>query len=276
MALNKKIKTALLWTFTILFTLGIAAYQRTTGPTYPIKGEKQLLEETIKYKLLRSHNDDSNAKIIIAVPNNNISGKLIYRHYNSNEELTICNMKYIDGELVGELPSQPPAGKIEYDVIISSGNSQIKLNDNKVVIRFKGEVPLYILLPHILLMFIAMLMATRTAMEIIFKGSKAYKYTTITMLTLFAGGLILGPIVQKYAFGELWTGWPFGGDWTDNKTLLAFIFWLVAFFRLRKDRKKTIWAIIATIVLLGIYLIPHSTGGSELNYKTGNIETGIQ
>jgi len=40
----------------------------------------------------------------------------------------------------------------------------------------------------------------------------------------------LGPLVQLNAFGDLWTGWPFGGDWTDNKTLFAFIFWVIAAF----------------------------------------------
>ena len=41
------------------------------------------------------------------------------------------------------------------------------------------------------------------------------------LLLLAVGGFILGPLVQNYAFGELWTGVPFGWDLTDNKTLIA-------------------------------------------------------
>ena len=38
--------------------------------------------------------------------------------------------------------------------------------------------------------------------------------------TLGLGGMILGPIVQKYAFGAYWTGIPFGHDLTDAKNLV--------------------------------------------------------
>jgi hypothetical protein len=87
------------------------------------------------------------------------------------------------------------------------------------------------------------------------------------------GGIILGPIVQKYAFGAYWTGWPIGKDLTDNKTAVAFLFWVIATYKLFKDRDKSVMAIIAMIILLAIYLIPHSMFGSELNYDSGKINT---
>jgi uncharacterized membrane protein len=80
-------------------------------------------------------------------------------------------------------------------------------------------------------------------------------------------------MVQKYAFGELWTGIPFGWDLTDNKTLIGFIFWFIAVWKIRKE-DKYLWVIIAAIVLLAIYSIPHSMFGSELNYETGKVVTG--
>jgi hypothetical protein len=43
---------------------------------------------------------------------------------------------------------------------------------------------------------------------------------------------------------------------------------------LRKDRNKKGWALAASIILLAVYLIPHSMFGSELDYATGEIETG--
>ena len=103
------------------------------------------------------------------------------------------------------------------------------------------------------------------------KGSKFV--FTFTFISLFLGGIVLGPIVQKYAFGAYWTGWPFGHDLTDNKTLVAFIFWAIAVFRMYKDRSKTGMAIAAMVILLMVYLIPHSMFGSELNYESGKIET---
>ena len=65
----------------------------------------------------------------------------------------------------------------------------------------------------------------------------------------------------------LWTGVPFGYDLTDNKTLIAFIAWLIALIAIYKSAKKDKWIILASVVTFIIFLIPHSLLGSELNYK---------
>ena len=70
-------------------------------------------------------------------------------------------------------------------------------------------------------------MGDAAGLEAIVKGPAAYRLTVWTTLMVFAGGLILGPIVQKYAFGAYWTGWPLGNDLTDTKTMGAMLFWLV-------------------------------------------------
>lgn len=119
-----------------------------------------------------------------------------------------------------------------------------------------------------------MVFSTRTGLEVLIKGKNTFKYTLITTILLFVGGLILGPLMQLFAFGELWTGWPFGQDLTDNKTLVAFAAWLIAVIRLWKNKEKRGWALIAAIIMLAIYLIPHSVLGSELDYSTGEVMTG--
>ncbi len=79
--------------------------------------------------------------------------------------------------------------------------------------------------------------------------------------------MILGPIVQKYAFGEFWTGFPNGTDLTDNKTLIAFIGWLLALFAVVKEKKQKFWVGFATLLMFVVFLIPHSVMGSELDYS---------
>jgi len=81
--------------------------------------------------------------------------------------------------------------------------------------------------------------------------------------------MILGPIVQKYAFGDLWTGFPFGYDLTDNKVLIAVVFWVAAFFLKKKSKW---WVLAAAVIMLIIYLIPHSVLGSELDYDSGKMK----
>jgi hypothetical protein len=179
--------------------------------------------------------------------------------------------------LSATLPEQPSAGKVEYHIDLYKGDEKMSIAaEEPIVLRFKGFVPRSVLIPHVLLMIIALFVGTRAGIEAVFGGDKTFKFVWITLIVFGIGGLILGPIVQKYAFGELWTGWPFGGDWTDNKTLFAWLFWVVAFFVLRKNPKNRLWPIIAMLVLFAMYMIPHSMGGSELDNETGKIETGIR
>jgi len=116
-------------------------------------------------------------------------------------------------------------------------------------------------------MFTAMLLSTRTGLEVFSEKPCYKKFTLWTIAILFLGGIILGPVAQYYAFGEFWTGIPFGIDLTDNKTLIAFAGWLIATYGVfyRTNQKK--WVIFASILLIAAYLIPHSTLGSELNYN---------
>jgi len=86
--------------------------------------------------------------------------------------------------------------------------------------------------------------------------------------------MILGPIVQYFAFGDFWTGIPYGWDLTDNKTLIAFVFWIIAVVMNRK-KERPLYTALAAFVLLLIFSIPHSLFGSQLDYSTGQVTQGI-
>ena len=115
------------------------------------------------------------------------------------------------------------------------------MKETPVVIRFKGSVPGYILLPHILLMFLAMLFSTAAGLMSVVKYPSYKKYAIWTLVLFIAGGMVLGPIVQKFAFGDLWTGVPFGWDLTDNKTLIALLFWILAVIMNRKTGETILY-----------------------------------
>jgi len=168
--------------------------------------------------------------------------------------------------LVAFIPHQPPAGKVMYNIILSNDNTSVTVREEPVILRFTGIVPKYILYPHILLMFLAMVFSIRAGIEAYYRRDNIFKFTQYTVILFFLGGLILGPIVQKYAFDALWTGWPFGHDLTDNKTLVAFVFWVIAMFKTMKDKKHRTWVLIATAALIAVYLIPHSVLGSEIDF----------
>ena len=273
--MNNRKKSILFWILSVIIMLAAASWQRMSGPTYPKRGEVTIGSQVVGFKLLRSFDSGKNAPVSILISGDNISGNVLYKRFNTNDEWTKIAMEKSGDTLLAFLPTQPPAGKLTYEVFLESENESVSLME-PVVIRFKGAVPAYILLPHIFFMFFAMLFSLRAGFEVISKGEKVYTFTWITIILILLGGLILGPIVQKYAFDAYWTGWPNGNDLTDNKTLLAFVMWVIALFVQIKNRKKTAMVLVACLVLFIIYLVPHSMFGSELDYDSGKVITGAE
>lgn len=267
-------KSILFWIISFLLMGSLAVYQRLTGPTHPARGSVTLAGETIKFKLLRSHETDADAPVKIEVTNQEVTGNVIYKRLKVEEDWVSLSMVRQGNELIAYLPAQPPAGKLEYFVELTSQGQTVQLEEDAVVIRYKGRVPPFVLIPHIFFMFFAMLFSLRTGIEAIVKGPELLRYTILTTLFLVIGGALLGPVVQKYAFGAYWTGWPFGHDLTDNKTLIALLGWVIAWNRIRKNPAKRGWVIAAAIILIAVYLIPHSVLGSELDYTNGQVVTG--
>ena len=111
-------------------------------------------------------------------------------------------------------------------------------------------------------------------MEALIPKSNPRKMAILTTIFLFLGGMILGPLMQLYAFGALWTGFPFGIDLTDNKTLVALIGWIIALIAGRGGKAARGWVLGAAILTLVVFLIPHSVLGSELDYS--EVETSVQ
>lgn len=268
-------KTFLYILFAAAVTLGAIVYQRSTGPTYPKQAELELEGTTYSFSLTRSHGGASDCRITFDIPDPEVEGKIIYRKFPSSDEWTIAEMVREDGMLAGYLPNQPPAGKLEYKVEFRKGNQTYPLNESyATVIRFKGDVPAMILVPHIILMFVAMFLSNLTGILAVFRHGNFRRLAVWTLALLGLGGMLLGPWVQWHAFGEAWAGVPFAWDLTDNKTLIAFLFWILAVVKNRKTERPG-YILAASVVMLLIYAIPHSMYGSQLDPETGRIIQGM-
>lgn len=281
-----------LWSLAFLITIGAAYYQRKTGPTNPMNINVTVNDSTYKLSLKRSLSLDERSEIRLKICDTSINARLFYKRLNTSDNFETSNFSYKEYPVTSffmnkvfgiteekgfyaEVPQQPAAGKLEYYIeITDSTGTNTLLKENPVVIRFKGGVPGFILIPHILIMFIVMFFSTLAGLMSITKNPAYKKYTVWTMILIIAGGMILGPLVQKYAFGEFWTGVPFGWDLTDNKTLISLIFWILAvIMNIKKDRP--LYTLLASAVLLIVYSIPHSLFGSSLDYETGKVTQGF-
>jgi hypothetical protein len=256
-----------LWVLAAVITVASAVYQRTTGPTYPVSGKVDVRGTEISYELLRSHGGPGDQPVVLTVPDPTVGGTLVWRRYKTDDPWERQDLERIGDDLTGRLPNQPPAGKIEYHVeLIGNGGTIMIPPDENVVTRFKGEVPSAVLGPHVLLMFLGMLASTRAGLEALARGRRTGLYAVLAAALIAAGGMVLGPIIQKYAFGAYWTGFPLGMDLTDNKTLISMAVWVIALIAVWKKAGSRWWVVAASAVTLVIFMIPHSLHGSELQY----------
>lgn len=258
----------------LIITLTAAIYQRLTGPTHPKRISYIIDSVEYKSKLPRSGDSDKDTKITLSLPIN-ATATLYYKKYKVNEDFNSISFTAIDeNKQEAYLPKMPAAAKLEYYIeILSGAETKHFFKENPIIIRYKDPVPAWVLIPHILVMFLAMLFSNLTGLQAAFNMPNFKRNITVTLAMLFLGGLILGPIVQKFAFGAYWTGFPFGYDLTDNKTLIAFATWLVAYLINRKHDRPVV-VIFAAVVTIIVFSIPHSLLGSELDYESGKVVTG--
>ena len=277
----------LLWVAAVLLTVACLAFQNRTGPTYPLAGTLDTARGPVAFTFLRSQEIGSGLPILLRDPvPAGVTGRVRYRRFKSHDAWSEVPMapgtfrlarrgtvEEVKGVGV-ELPSLPErAGKYEYLVLVDDGTGPRSVTgDRPVYARYKAPVPRPVLLVHIVVVFLSMTLALRAGLAAL-TGGPVRGLVAATIASLVLGAFVLGPIVQKYAFGVLWSGVPFGYDWTDNKVLVELVAWIGAAavaWRGRDARKVRAAVLAATLVTLAVYFIPHSVFGSEYDYTRGS------
>ncbi len=180
------------------------------------------------------------------------------------------------------LPIFPKGKKLLYYFYIHSRDGSISFNfpengTKPILLKYEGSVPLYIVIPHILLMFVGVYLATLALLDAfnVIRGisgiaamARNFKWATIAV---FLGGYPFGWGMNYYAFGTIWEAIPFGWDFTDNKTQIVLLYlvflnlsMLGTLYKGRFGRNnysnKTLGylALVGYLLVMAIYLIPHS------------------
>lgn len=283
---------ALLWIGAVLLMAGAATYQRTTGPTYPLRGEIVGGTESYSYALVRSQETTDQARVALPKPGAGATAVLTYRRYPTNDDFSSVALAEEEGEggpeLAAYLPIQPSAGKIEYYLEVQTQAGTVRIpsleaGEETIILRYKDPVPTPLLAAHVIAMFFTVLVGMRTGLGALFAPQGIRTLTWVTLIGMTVGGLVLGPFVQKYAFGAYWTGFPWGYDLTDNKLLIMWLAWVVAASVIGTGAKKTgakkkatrsrVAVAIAAVCMVVVYLIPHSMRGSELDFDA--VDAGV-
>lgn len=261
-------RPAVRYALAFLITIASAVWQRMSGPTYPVRGHVTLAGQEIRLKLTRTHGGEGDQPVTVVAPDAAITGTLAWRRFPTGDPWNFLPMERKGDTLEAALPHQPPAGKLEYQVRLTRGAETQLFPPRPAVTRFKGEVSTPLLITHVAVMFSAMLVSSAAGLAALVPGLPLRKRTLITLFLILLGGFVLGPMVQKAAFGAWWTGIPFGWDLTDNKTLFAALFWAAAALLQRRGGEARTAVVLAALATLVVFAIPHSVWGSEIRWET--------
>ncbi|MCU0726408.1 MAG: hypothetical protein MUE73_11555 [Planctomycetes bacterium] len=265
----------LLCVVAFLLTLVSAAWQRLSGPSAPRRGSFEAGGADHRFRLPRTAITGRDLRVAVPDPGNGAAGEIRYRRWPTEDPLTVVPLARGDGALAVDLPTQPAAGKLQYHILLTVRGQEVRVPADPArdpIVRFRGAVSPAILVPHIALMFLAVFFGLLAGLEAAFRPKGMRRSTWAALVTMTLGGLLFGPLVQKAAFGAYWTGFPFGHDLTDNKILFMWFAWVGAVIALRslpagRIRIRRVVVLAAAILMFGVYLIPHSTWGSELDWK---------
>jgi hypothetical protein len=175
-----------------------------------------------------------------------------------------------------QLPKLEKGQKWWYHIDVYKDNLKIATipQNEDQFIKFKGHVSSFILIPHIFCMFATIffgILTVFTAVDAV-RGNgeirRSVWFALLAFLFGYAGGIPLGIEVTRQTFGEGWGGWPIGNDWTDTKTEIFLLFWLVtlvlSFNGLRgkkmmiTEKTYAFMVILSLVVTFITFLIPHS------------------
>ena len=180
----------------------------------------------MKLRLLRSWAGAGDLAVTVKAPDPKVTGSVAWRRYPTNDAFAALPMVRKGETLRAALPHQPPAGKVEYQVRLEREGQSALFPERPAIARFKGAVSNVVIVPHVFAMFTGMLIANAAGLFALRGERKLFRISLVVVALLTFGGLFLGPLVQKQAFDAYWTGWPFGGDMTDNKTAVAVLAWV--------------------------------------------------
>lgn len=220
------------------------------------------------------------AEITAGPPGSRITAFIFYRA--DGRPYQFSEMSPLEGgRFFGAIPPHARGEKLAYYIEARTASDMVtrvpaKEKREGFVVTVKGRPNIYLLIAHIVFVFVALFF-------FVFSGYLAYRalqhrrsllyiprIAFLGTAAFFLASIPLGMLVAYQTYGQLWTGFPVGGDLTDNKSLAILVYWAVCavLFRgslWRKDPSQDLLPMVTlpyvhlagTVITVLLFLLPH-------------------
>ncbi|MCB9513387.1 MAG: hypothetical protein H6693_07895 [Candidatus Latescibacteria bacterium] len=252
-----------MWLLALVFTAMGLVVQRRTGERMPLELDTPWQGRNVSTVLARNHVGPGGQRLVVEGVDPDWTGTVIWRRYGGGGEYRRESLRNLGSMLSGELSPQPRGSALEYRVEVEAqGGKLLRLPERGTVItRYKGAIPLWVSLPHLLLLYLGLFLGVRAGLEALALGSGSHTLAGVALICFLFGGLLFGPLMKVNAYGILWKGPPLGLDSTDTKTLVLVLAWLAPVILRARGRRARRWIVLAAVLSVIAFLIPHSVFG---------------
>jgi hypothetical protein len=243
--------------------------------SYPVVTEINTGKQKISLQLIRSFEGDGDCPVIFPIGDIAVKGHLVYNLKSDTLNQVKRDFKREGDKLTSYLPQQLPGTEMEYRVFLEREKAKIDVNNGKpVVIKFKGKVPLYLILVNAFCIITVLLLSSLTGFYALF-NVRSYRWIIYILLisSLFLS-LFLFPLVQKYSLNR-WSYMP--KMWSlHTKLLLTSLIWVItALLSLFVKKLRRLWLILASIITCVLFLIPHPDSSEHVKITFGLLRKNL-
>jgi hypothetical protein len=210
-------------------------------------GKKQVTEEAKQRWVKVSHvpveeadagrETPLQADITAGPAGSEIKAFIFYR--SKGRPFQVAEMRLLEpGRYFGSIPPQVRGDKLEYYIEARTSSDIVarvpaKQKAEGFVVSIEGRANRYLLGAHIAMIFAALFFyifagylsyqALQHRRSLLFIPRVAFLGTA----AFFIASIPLGMAVAYQTYGQIWSGFPVGGDLTDNKSLAILIYWAI-------------------------------------------------
>ncbi len=251
-----------IWVFTVIVVLGGLIFQRVTAPSYPLEVVREVEGRTIRASLGRSSIGSEGQRVVIEGTSPDWEGDLLWRSVKTGGSFNRDPLRNLGAMRIGTIPPQARGESVEYRIELTIDHSIVRLPvQGTVITRFKGSSPAWVIVGHVLLIYCGLLFGTKAGLDALNLDNRSHLFARLSLLLFIMGGFVFGPLLKWFAYGRLWSGPPMGTDSTDIKVLALAVAWtLPVVFRLI-HRQARPWILLASLLSILAFLMPHTTLG---------------